>query len=265
MNLIPPRVLGPLSECSRHVLYENAIIGATVVLLRTRGGKTEKVGTATATRSSGIVAIDPAETLLGGDHITCSQHNSDGASPWQADAIEVQRSEGTFNPPQVLTHLYSCSRGFSLGAMRPGTRVEILHGGTIIGTGIATDGTAHVRISTPSGLPSPGTVLIVRQRICPMPPPPGGLPEWVVDSQLPPVELMLSPGGSLGVVPPPVVTAGHTACSRSITLDNVIPGAEIVVEDPARGWWASGGPSDATTRSLALPVKLKEGDKLVLP
>lgn len=262
MNLIPPRVFGPLSECSRHVLYENAIINATVILLRTRAGTTDKVGTAKATNSSGVVALDPSEKLQGGDRITVYQHNSDGASPWQADAVEVQHSEGKFNPPQVLTHLYSCSRGFSLGAMRPGTRVEILHGGTVIGTGLATDGTAHVRISTPSGLPPADTVLTVRQRICPMPPPPGGLPEWVVDSQLPPVESMQSAGGPLGDVPPPVITAGHTACSRSITVEKVIPGAEVIVEDPARGWWASKGPSDATTMSLALPVKLLEGDKL---
>jgi hypothetical protein len=262
MELIPPRVFGPLSECSRHVLYENALPDATVVLLRTRGANTDHVGTATATNSSGIVALDPSEIFLGSDRVTAYQHNSTGASPWQAEAIEVQRSEGKFSPPQVLTHLYDCSRGFSVGAMRPGTRVEVFHGGTLIGTGIATDGTAHVRISTSSGLPSPGKVLTVRQRVCPMPPPSGGAPEWVFDSQLPPVEPMQSPGGPLGEVPAPVITAGHTACSRSLTVERVIPGAEVIVEDPARGWWASRGPSDATTASLPLPVSLKEGDKL---
>jgi hypothetical protein len=251
-----------LSECSRHVLYENALPGATVVLLRTRAGNTDQVGTATATTSSGVIALDPSETFLGGDAVTAYQHDGTGASPPQPDAIEVQHGDGKFNPPQVLTHLYSCSRGFSLGAMRPGTRVEIIHGSTLIGTGVATDGTAHVRITTPSGLPSPGTVLTARQRVCPMPPPPGGAPEWVVDSELPPVEPMQSPGGPLGEVPAPTITAGHTACSRSLTVEGVIPGAEVVVEDKARGWWASRGPSDATTVSLALPVKLAEGDQL---
>ena len=95
-----------------------------------------------------------------------------------------------------------------------------------------------------------------------MPPPPGGAPEWVVDSQLPPVEPMQSPGGPSGEVPAPVITAGHTACSRSLTVERVIAGAEVIVEDPSHGWWVSRGPSDATTVSLALPVKLKEGDKL---
>ncbi|HTE33305.1 MAG TPA: hypothetical protein VK666_23150 [Chryseolinea sp.] len=45
MNLLPPRVLGPLSECSRSVIVSNVFIGATVTLIITRGGVDRRVGT----------------------------------------------------------------------------------------------------------------------------------------------------------------------------------------------------------------------------
>ena len=261
MELIPPRILGPISECSRHALFENAIPRATVVLVRTRGASTDTVGTIVATNSSGAVALDPSQEFVGGDRVTLLQHTSTAASPWQADAVVVQHSAAGFNPAQVLTHLYECSFGFSVGAMRPGTRVEVLRGSTVIGTGLATDGTAHVRV-TSGGLPQAGTELTLRQRICPKPLPPFGMPEWVVDSALPAVEPMPSPNGPLGEVPPPRIVSGHTACSRSLIVDRVLPGAEVIVEDRTRGWWASRGPSDATQITLALPVALNEGDRL---
>ncbi len=45
MELLPPKVFGPLSECSRSVIFEDASPGATLTLLRTRGGQTQEVGT----------------------------------------------------------------------------------------------------------------------------------------------------------------------------------------------------------------------------
>ncbi|MBC7988999.1 MAG: hypothetical protein H7Y19_05385 [Luteimonas sp.] len=262
MELLPPRLFGPLSECSRFVRFDFAIPGATVVALRTRDGQTTDVGKAIAPISNGLVPFDPSVTLAAGDLITAYQYDGSGASPWQPDAIEVQTSEGKFNAPQVLTHLYSCSRGFTVGAMRPGTRVEVLHSGSVIATGVANDGVAHVRTVGGGWLPNPGKVLTIRQRICPSPPPPGGAPEWVIDNDLPPIEPLQSPGGELGEVPAPLVIEGHTECSRAVTVGNVIPGAEVVLEGPGSGWWATSGPSDATTVVIPLAVKLKEGEKI---
>ncbi|MEO8285251.1 MAG: IPT/TIG domain-containing protein [Chloroflexota bacterium] len=259
MEILSPRVLGPLSECSRSVIYENALPGATVILQRIRGGTTVDVGEAVATSSRGIVTLNAGEELAGGDQVSALQKSPDGISPPQKDTIEVQGSEGVFSPPQVLTHLYQCSRGFSLGAMRPGTRVEILSGVDVVATGDAIDGTAFVRVVHTFGLPSAGTVLTARQRVCPKPPPPGGAAEWVIDTPLPPVELLPIPIQSGTKVPAPTITAGLTACSRAVQLTNVIPGAEVVVEDTNSGWWASIGPSDQTSVWLPLLVGLVEG------
>jgi len=35
MKLVPPRLFGPLSECSRSVRYDFAIPGATIIVMRT--------------------------------------------------------------------------------------------------------------------------------------------------------------------------------------------------------------------------------------
>lgn len=261
MELLPPCVLGPLSECNRAVRFDAVLPGATVVVVRTRAGHSERVGTTIARLVHGEVALDPSQSLLAGDLVTAYQHDAAGSSPWQPDAVEVQVGVGDFNPPQVLTHLYSCSRGFTVGGVRPGARLEVLHGGTPILTGTALDGVAHLRALPGRWLPNAGQVLTLRQRVCPSPPPPGGAPEWVIDHALPPVEPMLSAGGELGETPAPRVVAGHTDCSRAVTVEDVLPGAEVVVEDRVHGWWATWGPSDATSGVVPLPVRLREGEE----
>ena len=260
MNLLPPRVFGPLSECSTSVIFENAQPNATVILLRIRAGTTAEVGTVRATNSHGIVKLNPGEQLAAGDHVTVSQKADDGStSDPQTDSVEVQRSEAKFNPPQVLTHLYQCSREFALGAMRPGTTVDILQGPSVIASGEAIDGTVFVRVVGTLGLPVAGTVLTARQHICPKPPPGGGATEWTVDTLLPPVEPLPIPVQSGTKVPAPTITDGLTACSRAVQVGNVIPGAEVIVEDADHAWWASMGPSDRTSFWLPLPAALVEG------
>ena len=260
MEILPPRVIGPLSECSRSVIFENALLGATVILVRTRNGVTQEVGEVKATLSTGIVTLkNPSEEFAARDQVSVYQKTNTGASEQQRDTIEVQKSVDKFNPPQVLTHLYQCSRGFSLGAMRPGTKVEILQGPEVIATGEAIDGTVSVRVVDAFGLPpTPGTTLTARQHICPKPPPPGGGTEWIVDTLLPPVEALpiaVHPGGK---IPAPTIIDGLTDCSHAVQVGNVIPGAEVVLEDADHTWWASVGPSDETSVWVQLPVALVE-------
>jgi hypothetical protein len=256
LPILSPKVLGPLSECSRSVIFENAFPGATVILVRTRNGTTQKVGKQVAINSSGAVTLFQGEEFAAGDLVSAHQFTNTEASPDNPDAIEVQKSVGKFNPPQVLTHLYKCSRGFSLGAMRPGTKVEVLDGPNLIGTGEATSGSAYIHIQS-MGLPYAGKVLTARQRVCPKPPPPNGAPEWIIDTPLPPIEPLQIE--SDGTIPAPVISAGLTECSRAVEVSNVIPGADIVVEDAGGAWWAWKGASDETVVWVPLPVELVEG------
>lgn len=259
MAILPPRLSGPLSECSRSARFQNAIPGATVFLLRIRGGATDRVGETVATQSSGVVSLFGGEEFVAGDFVTAYQETPTDVSDPQPDAIEVQRNEANFNPPQVLTHLYRCSRGFQVGGVRPGTNVEVLQAGSVIAKAEATNGIAFLPTDQ-YGLPAPGTVLTVRQRVCPKPPPPAPATEWVIDSQLPPVEPLQSPVGPGGTLPAPAIVSGLTDCSRSVRVEKIIPGAEVIIESPDTGWWAWLGPSDATSGVVPLPVMLREGE-----
>src|SRR5258708_7321531 len=255
MALLPPRVIGPLTECSRSVIFENALPDAKVILVRTRSGVAQEVGEAQATLSRGIVTLNPGEEFAAGDQVSAYQKTDTGASKPQPDTIEVQKSVENVNPPQVLTHLYQCSRGFWVGAMRPGTNVQVLQNNDVIATGEAIDGTAFVRTVSTGGLPI-GAPLTARQLLCPKPPPPGGSSGWLLDTPLPPLETLPIVQG--GVVPAPTFITGLTACSRALPVGNVIPGAEVILEDANHAWWASAWPSDQTSVWILLPVALVE-------
>jgi hypothetical protein len=260
MAICSPVVAGPLSECSRSVLFNNAIRGASVNLTRIRSGTPQRVGSTLAVQSSGTVELEAGEDFREGDLVTVSQEFNGESSQLYGTSIEIQRSADKFNPPQVLTHLYQCSHGFHLGAMRPGTRVEVLNGPDLIGRGASIDGTAYVDCF-PDGLPGAGSQLTIRQRVCPKPPPPGGALEWVINHPLPKVESYTEfPVGS--EFPAPVITNGLYNCSQSIEISNIIAGLTVLVTAVSGAWWASLGASDNTTAWLTLPAALTEGEEV---
>lgn len=257
-TLLPPRVLGPLSECSKLVRVEGVQPGATVSLVRVRGTTVSTVGSALLTISTGSVPLAPGQGLQGGDLVSAWQEAGTDRSDPQPSVIGVQSSDDVFNAPYPLFPLYACARGVMLGGMRPGTVVEILHDATVIAAGESMDGTADVRTISSGGFPNAGTVLTVRQRVCPKPPPPGGAAEWVIEHQLPPVEPLVGADPNSPSLRAPNVLSGMTHCSRSIEVDGVIPGAEVIVEGPG-GWWSAMGPSNQVQRTVPLPVSLQEG------
>lgn len=89
------------------------------------------------------------------------------------------------------------------------------------------------------GLPFPGTVLKLRQRMCPKPPPPGGAPDWIVVTPLPAIEPLHAPKVPGGMLPAPTIVSGLYACSRSVQVSGVVSGAEVVLEGTTGAWWAT--------------------------
>lgn len=257
MNILPPRVLGPLSECSRSVIVSNAIPDATVTLVVTRGGVARRVGHKSVKGTKDTIPLDPGESLVAGDLVNASQEVAPDNSPASSDGPEVQKSVAQFDAVQVLSHLRQCSRGFFLGGMRPGTTVKVLQGATVVGQGDAVDGSAFV--SVPDGLPLVGAgALVAQQQICPKPPPASPGAYYVVNTPLPAVEAF--PYGPGQTVPAPTITDGLTGCSRSVQVTGIVPGAEVFLEGRDSGWWAYLGPSDHTSATVPLPVKLREGE-----
>jgi hypothetical protein len=76
---------------------------------------------------------------------------------------------------------------------------------------------------------------------------------------LPEIEPLLTSGVPGGALPAPRIVSGLYACSRSVAVEGVIPGAELVLEDTGGAWWATRGPSDATSVVVELPTGLVEG------
>jgi IPT/TIG domain len=211
--------------------------------------------------SKDTVPLDASEELIAGDLLNASQELApEPESPRSTDGPQVQISVAQFDAAQVLTHLYQCSRGFFLGGIRPGTHVQILQGGSVIGTGDAIDGTAA--ISIPAGLPAPaaGAPLTARQLICPKPPPPPPSSGYLADSPLPPIALF--PYHSGQTLPAPTILQGLTACSRSVQVTGIQPGSDVFLEATNGAWWASLGPSDQISAWLTLPVQLREGEEV---
>jgi hypothetical protein len=261
MNILPPRVMGPLSECSRSVIVSNVFIGATVTLIVMRNGADRQVGKKVVTGFRDVIPLDSAEELKAGDLVNAVQILAPGSeSPQSTDGPQVQNSVAQFNYPQLLSRLYQCSHGFSVGGVRPGIQLQVLQGGLVIGTGEATDGTAF--ISIPRGLPGPvtSTPLVVRQLICPKPPttPPATL--YQVDSQLP--QTLFFPYRRGQTVPAPKIAEGLTACSRAVKVEGIVPGAQVFLEAVSGAWWASLNESDQTSRWISLPVQLREGEEV---
>ena len=233
LNLLPPRVLGPLSECNRSVIVNNAIPGATVILVVTRGGVQRKVGKKKVAGSTDTIPLDASEELVSGDLVNANQTHDADDSPVSTDGPAVQISVAQFSSAQVLSHLYQCSRGFFVGGVRPGTQMQVLQGATVIGSGDAVDGTAF--LNCPDGLPEAAAdPLIARQNVCPKPPPTPGSSGYRMDSSLPPVDPF--PYSSGATVPAPKIISGLTECSRAVELSGVIPGADVILEG-AGGWW----------------------------
>lgn len=73
MKLLPPRVLGPLSECSRSVIVSNAIIGATVLLSVNRNGVDHRIGKKVVLGSKDTIPLDLSEELIAGELVNASQ------------------------------------------------------------------------------------------------------------------------------------------------------------------------------------------------
>lgn len=258
MNLLSPRVVGPLSECSRTAIVSNAMPGATVTLFVNRGGIERRVGKKIVAGSKDTIPLDASEDFVGGDLVNASQASGPDESPRSTDGPQVQASVALFDAAQVLSHLYQCSHGFFLGGMRPGTHVQILQGGSAIGTGEAIDGTAA--ISIPDGLPAPGASLVARQLICPKPPPPPPATGYLQDSALPPIAPFPYQRGQ--TLPAPSILQGLTKCSRAVQIGSILPGSDVFLESTSGAWWASLGPSDQTTAWLPLPIELREGEEV---
>jgi hypothetical protein len=219
MALLPPAVVGPLSECSSTVKVQGQLIGATVNVF----SNGVHVATGTASWTDQTFPLLPGKHLSPGDKVTATQTVSGTTSPLSPSPVQVQKKPPTIGPVSSRTHIYVCGQCLFLDGMVPGARVTVTVGGVLRGLGIADDGTARFGLSPQT---SSGDTLVAQQTACGIPGVPTNLP--MPD----PI-----PGGRR--LPPPTVVGPLRACQRAVTVKDVIEGAQVVLTEAPPGFTES--------------------------
>jgi PKD repeat protein len=214
VTLLPPRVIGPLSECNHVVRVEGQLTGATVHVY----ANGHEVAGAVATWSKQDIALSPGQTLQAGDSVTAAQKTSSDSSGESPNPIVVQAK-----PPQIgavvfYDPIYECNQMTGIVGAVPGSTVEIHVGSQVRGGAVAVDGTAAIPLSPATGA---GDILVARQTACGAQGP---------DTQAPP------PEHTDKLLPTPKIVSPLYACQTSVTIENLLSGAETTLV-------RSGGPS----------------------
>ncbi len=216
MALLPPRVIGPLSECSSHVRVQGQLTGSTVDLF----DNGVHVGSGVASWSDQSFPLNAGVTLTAGANVTAKQTLGAQISPLSPQPVQVQKKPPVIGTVGCKTHIYACGQCLWLDGMVPGATVEVKVGGVLRGSGRADDGTARIGLSTQTGL---GETLDVQQTAC-------GTPGVV--TPLPAPDSLPLPKGQR-ILPAPTVQAPLRACQRAVTVSNVFDGAQVFLMQTA--------------------------------
>jgi hypothetical protein len=150
MALLPPRVIGPLSQCSTSVIVEGMLAGADVEVFA--NGVSVASGTASGPRQTFALTTG----LSAGDLVTARQTVGMETSPPSPEPIQVQAKPPTIGPVAYRSHLHVCGRCIWLEGLVPGAKVEVHGNGGLRGTGEGYDGNARVGLNGPI---QPGEIL----------------------------------------------------------------------------------------------------------
>jgi hypothetical protein len=202
MPPLPPRVVGPLSECSTSVHVQGQVTGSTVQVL----ANGDRIASAQATGPDRFVTV-PAGALRPGARITAVQSFGGESSDPSPDPVVVQARPATPGRPRIVTHLSVGTECVRLDGMVPGAKVTV-QGGSGVFTATADDGAATVGVKPLAR----NETLKAHQTACGVdgPPTPGAQPD-PAPSPLPPPSL-----------------AGLAACATEFAVSGAVEGAHVV-------------------------------------
>ena len=208
MALLPPRVIGPLSECSGRVRVQGQLTGATVTVFANGA----VVATGVASWSDQTFALSTA--LAPGQEVTATQSVGLDTSPASPQPVEVQAKPPVVGPVGFLSHLNQCGECVWLEGLVPGAKVELRNGVTVLGSGESYDGSARFHLPTPLDV---GMAINAQQTAC-------GFAGVVTNG--PPVDVLIEKQRTL---PTPVVQMPLRECERRVTISNVVHGATVTL------------------------------------
>lgn len=216
MPLLPPTVVGPLSQCSPGARVQGQLTGATVTLYQNG----VQVGSGSASWSDQVFDFAANVTLVPGAKITARQTLGTEMSSESPLPVTVQAKPATLGYVGIKTHLYVCGLCAWLDGVVPGATIEVTVNGVSRGNGIAYDGSAQVGFTQPT---APGEILQARQTACGTP---GPL------TTLPPPDPPPVPKGRR--LTPPTVNAPLRECQRAVTVSNVFDGSQVTLIQSGR-------------------------------
>jgi hypothetical protein len=215
VNLLPPRVAAPVSECSRFIRVRGQFPGATTEVVDTTSNAVVASGTATGADHDLLVS----GTLTPGRDLAASQILGADNSGLAADTVDVQQRPNPVGPPVFAAPVFRCARCLYLEGVVPGADVEVRQGGAVIGTAHSVDGVARIGLSQAIGTGG----VEAQQTACGIssaPMPTGPLPPAAGDRQ-----------GR--ILPPPEVGYPLVHCSSRVTVSGVYPGATVELDRSA--------------------------------
>ncbi|HVS14373.1 MAG TPA: galactose oxidase-like domain-containing protein [Thermoanaerobaculia bacterium] len=212
MNLLPPRIKGPLSECSTRIRVESQFPGADVEVV--------DVGTATVvatgTASSATQDFTVTATLVPGHRVAARQTLGTDASGLSAESVELQSRPEPVGPVAFATPLFQCGRCLWLEGLVPGARVEIRDASGPLGSGEAPFGIARVHLG--GSISSGSAPVTARQEACGV----GG-----PDTDAPAILPLPAEPGARQRLPAPTLESPLLECSHKVGVGDVFPGATV--------------------------------------
>lgn len=208
MALLPPRVIGPLSECSGRVRVQAMLTGSTVTVLANGA----PVASGVASWPDQTFAL--TTPLLPGQNVTATQTVGMETSDPSPEPVQVQAKPPTVGGVGFRSHLNQCGECVWLEGLVPGAKVELRDGATVLGSGESYDGNARLHLSTPL---STGMSIKAQQNAC-------GMAGTITNG--PPVDMVVE---RLRTLPTPIVETPLYECERAVTISNIVHGATVTL------------------------------------
>jgi hypothetical protein len=244
MPLNPPQV-GRLSVCSTTVVMQHQLPGAELTLHTA----TDSFPLGTAGSVWEVMDLPPDLSLVRDDRLVATQSLNGETSPPSTHSIVHGTGPSPGLPhPHPDSHIYACAGYVGLGGMTPGATAEVRRGGTLLGTGLAHEGAAIVKLS--NSVPSSP-----------------GLQARAITCGHSPVTVTLPPGDTAPIdqtdrLPAPIFASPMMECVEWLRIDGIVPGATVFL---TRGD-GSGQKWGFVTRSwlVRLARPLEEGERVAL-
>ncbi|MBE7169458.1 MAG: hypothetical protein INR73_02650 [Williamsia sp.] len=202
MLLLPPKIIGPVSECSKVIEVQDQLVGTYVKIY----ANNQIVAQGPASSTDQIFLLNL--TLAATQKITATQEKDGVVSDHSPDPAIVQRKPSQLGHITFATPLFACGQALQVLGAVSGSEVQIRDGNNLIGKAFATGPKTRVELSQPLEL---NHTLKAAQISCSL----TSAPSQLSVTENPPSVL---PGVAIGRI---------NECDPSFPVGNVIVGAHV--------------------------------------